>query len=116
MEISKELRNYVRVQDKKLSVNLAQELTHVWKHLTGKKTLDTSCSSCVNTAVKIVRNYIEYHEPVLHHELEDEPTGNIYTLDYLESLNLSELRPLDTSIKSNSASGWIAKYIAKHGI
>lgn len=116
MEISNELREYVRVQDKRINVALSQELTSVYKQITGKKRLSLSCASCINTAVKIVRNYIDYHEPVTQYELEAETTGNIYTLEFLESLSLSELRELDLSIKSNSASGWIAKYIAKHGI
>lgn len=116
MEISNELRDYVRVQDKRINVALGQELTSVYKQITGKKRLDLSCASCINTAVKIVRNYIDHHEPVAQYELEGEPTGNIYTLEFLESLSLSELRELDSSIKSNSSSGWIAKYIAKHGI
>lgn len=121
MEISNELRNYVRVQDKKLSVHIAQELTHVWKRLTGKRTLDTSCSSCVSTAVKIVRNYIDYHEPTKHYEMEEEKelttsTSEVLTVEQLEKMKLSELRKLDASIKSTSAQGWIAQYIAKHGI
>jgi Fe-S cluster biogenesis protein NfuA len=107
MEISNELRRKVVQDSVRLSVIESQELKSVYLQLSGRKQLDLSCPSCVMTAIRIVKNYILYHEVKPVQEVNEEKPS-------LEGMKLSELRKLDPTIKSNSVGGWIEKYNEKH--
>ena len=81
MEISNDLREYVRIQDKRINVSLGQELTSVYKHITGKKRHDLFRFDYSNF-------WLDYDDEINDHLDRSDNTFDIYGY-YIYSLKTS---------------------------